>query len=294
MRTSPVFPRAPRPGNGPPPAKPGGGPLPGRRALLLAALMLLPALFAAQARAEPVRASYVVRAAGLTVMDVEASFDPADSTGGYVLELRTHMRGVAALFRSGTMTTRASGAWADGRPQPRRYVAQGVWGGEQRSTVLDYVDGQPVLRQLLPPLDADEREPVPAEARRGTMDSLSAVAALLRQVRDSGRCEAQAAVFDGRRRSVLSARTLGWEMLSGDWPGRALHCHFSGRLTHGFKLDDGPAERQRPQEGDAWLAEVHPGGPVLPVRLEVPNRWFGQTTISLVRIGEMPSAASRR
>ncbi|MDT8267916.1 hypothetical protein RQ832_32055, partial [Roseomonas sp. DSM 102946] len=69
--------------------------------------MLLPALSAAQARAEPVRASYVVRAAGLTVMDVEASFDPADSTGGYVLELRTHMRGVAALFRSGTMTTRA-------------------------------------------------------------------------------------------------------------------------------------------------------------------------------------------
>ena len=65
-------------------------------------------------------------------------------------------------------------------------------------------------------------------------------------------------------------------------------------MTHGFKLDDGPAERQRPQEGDAWLAEVHPGGPVLPVRLEVPNRWFGQTTISLVRIGEMPSAASRR
>ena len=290
MRTAPVFPRAicgdvSRDASW-------RGRLAILPAALLAGLSLL--LAAAPARAQPMKASYVVRAAGLTVMDIEASFDLSDSSGGYVLEIRTHMRGVASLFRSGTMTTRATGNWADGRPQPRRYVAQGVWGGEQRSTVVDYLDGQPVLRQLLPPLDTDEREPVPAAAQRGTMDSLTAVATLLRPVRDSGRCEAQAAVFDGRRRSELSARTLGWEMLSGNWPGRALHCHFSGRLTHGFKLDDGPAERQRLQEGDAWLAQVHPGGPFLPVRLEIPNRWFGQTTVSLVRVSEAPSLAAQR
>ncbi|MFC0407774.1 DUF3108 domain-containing protein [Roseomonas elaeocarpi] len=251
------------------------------RGALLGGVLLGLAGFARGAEAAPILATYEVRAAGITVMEIEARVD-LDAPPGYAVEVRARMRGVASVFRSGDMTTRVQGAWSGSRPQPSRYAAQGMWAGEQRSTVLDYVGGQPAIRQLIPPND-EERESVPPEAQRNTVDTLTAVAQLLRQAQDSGRCEGRANLFDGRRLTAMQARTVGWEMLTdANWKGRSLHCRFQGQLIGGFRKDDGPDDH-KPQEGNAWLAQPVEGGPFLPVRLEAPSRWFGATTITLVR-----------
>ena len=260
------------------------GAVPARRAraaLLLLALAVGPGA----AAAEPLRASYEVRAAGLRIMEVEAMIDLDAPRAGYALELRTRLRGVAAAFGSGEGVSRASGTWRAGQARPAGFSSDGVWRGQARTLLMDYPDGQPVVRRIAPP-DEEEREPVPEELRRGTLDSLSVLAQLMRNVAGSNRCEGRAAVFDGRRRIDFTAVTEGMQALpaSGEaWGGEALRCRFEGRQVAGFPRDQPPEDR-RPQLGTAWLAAPRPGTPPIPVRVEVPSRWFGALTATLVRV----------
>ncbi|MFC7544376.1 hypothetical protein ACFQU2_39970 [Siccirubricoccus deserti] len=79
----------------------------------------------------------------------------------------------------------------------------------------------PRLSAIEPPNET-EREAVPDALQRGTMDALSALAKLTRAVAETGRCDLQAAVYDGRRRADYAAWTLGFAPLpaGGAWSGR--------------------------------------------------------------------------
>lgn len=254
-------------------------------------------LLAGAAAAAPVQATYEVRAAGLRIMDVEAAVEldaPAGSGNApraYSIEMRTRLRGVASVLGSGGGVSRATGTWRGTLARPTAFNSEGTWRGRERRVRIDYPGGQPVLRQLVP-ADDDEREPVPEAARRDTLDSLSVLAQLMRNVGETNRCEGSAAVYDGRRRIDFVAVTEGVQRLppSGDsWAGEALRCRFTGNQTAGFPLDQPPAER-RPQEGVAWMAPPRPGAPPIPVRVEVPSRWFGAITATLVGVSA-PGAA---
>lgn len=258
----------------------------------LPALALLP-LLAAPAAAEPFRATYSVMAAGMTVMEIETVFDLA-SPAGYRIHMSTRLRGLAGMLISGQQVTAVQGAWAGSQARPARYETDGVWRGETRRILLEYPAGEPEVRALVPP-NAVEREAVPPEMARGTMDSLSALAQLSRAVAATQSCDATAGVYDGRRRTDFVARTQGWERLPGwrdTWAGDAIRCEFQGRQVAGFLLDqDRAAEWRRPQEGTAWLASVRPGTPPVPVRLEIPTRMFGRITAYLVRVAPEPRSA---
>ncbi|WP_376100358.1 DUF3108 domain-containing protein [Roseomonas sp. CCTCC AB2023176] len=253
-------------------------------------------LAASPLRAERVTADYVVQAMGVTVLEVRTVLDTDER--GYGIEFTSRLVGLpATLMGEGRQTTRATGTWTAAGVQPVSYVGQGTWRGDPRRTVLSWDGNRPVVRDLLPPNTA-EREEVPEAARRGTVDSLSAVAFLIRQVQREQRCEATTTVYDGRRLTQMSARTARWEMLPpvrGEWSGRALRCEFEGRLTAGFRSGDNPAEAGRPQPGTAWLAEVSPGA-IIPVRLEIPSRWFGTMSAHLVtaRVGTEEARAQPR
>ncbi|UFN50445.1 DUF3108 domain-containing protein [Roseomonas sp. OT10] len=249
---------------------------------LLLALLLAPAA----ARAAPIEAVYAVQAAGVTVVEATVQFD-FSTPDGYAIEVRHRTRGIASVFVSADMVSRTTGRWVDNRARPTRFSSEGTYRGEQRRTLLEYVNGQPAVRSLVPPNEG-ERESVAPELQRGTIDSLSGVAQLAQDIRRTGRCEGQARTFDGRRLTEFRVRTAGWEMIPparDTWSGRALHCRFVGQLLAGFRFDDDASDR-RPQEGDAWMAEVRPGEPPIPVRLEVPSKWFGSTVIILTRVGE--------
>jgi hypothetical protein len=260
-------------------------------AVLMLAVTALPVLGPRPALSEPLRAVYGVQAAGLQVMQLEVVFDLA-APGRYSIESRSRFTGVASLFSGGGATSRVDGTWQDGQVAPQRFMVDGVWRGEPRRVVLDYPRGDPVLRQLLPAADPD-REPVPSELRRNTIDSLSALAQLTRNLASSGRCEGRAAVFDGRRSAEFTARTLGRDILAPwrtAWHGEAIRCGFSGRQTGGFRRDD-DAEARAPQEGMAWMARPFPGAPFLPVRVQMPGRWLGPLTGYLLEVDAAPARA---
>lgn len=249
------------------------------RRLAALALLFLPAA----AGAQTLRASYEVHAAGMTVLELEAQFELAEA--GYRIETRFRTRGIAAAFAPGEQTSRVRGAFAGARAMPDDFVSEGVWRGRMRRIALDWQGTEPRVLELTPP-ETEEREPVPAPLRRGTVDVLSALAALARQVGQGGGCDLAAPVFDGRRRSDFTTRGEGREVIRpwrDAWHGEALRCRFEGRQVAGFRRDQVRAEAAAPQLGTAWIAAPYPGAPPLPVRIDIPTRWFGTATAVLLR-----------
>ncbi len=247
---------------------------------LAAALFLLccPAI----ARAEAVQAHYAAYSTGLNVLrlDVEFAVNPRD----YRVHVVYRTVGTVGMLIHAEQDTVVEGTFAGDRPAPRRFFSYGHMRGRPRVTQIDYPRGQPEIRTLTPP-NEEEREPVAAADQAGTVDSLSAMAQLVRQVNATGRCEGRSRTYDGRRLAELSARTAGQETLEptgrSSFAGAALRCDFEGRQLAGFRLDADRTAAQHPRRGSAWFAAATPGGPLIPVRMQFETDMIGSVTMYL-------------
>jgi hypothetical protein len=246
---------------------------------------LLPGAAFAQAPLS-LHATYDAYAAGMHVARVEAGlrFGP----WSYQVDLRYHTTGVTGFLVRGHQFDVVSGSWHGLTAKPFRFVGEGSWRGIDRLAEIDYQDGKPNTRQLVPQNDF-EREPVPDELRQNTIDTLSALAELVRVVDATGHCEAAARTYDGRRAVDVEAHTAGEDVLEptsrSSFAGRALRCDFSGQMLAGFRLGDDRERERRPMHGSAWLAAISAGGPRLPVRLTFATRWLGDATVYLTEVG---------
>jgi hypothetical protein len=258
------------------------------RLLLLVPVLLVPIPAPAQDAPE-LHATYDIYAAGLHVAQVDVALGVGPSH--YRLQLAYRTTGLVGFLHHGHQLNTVVGTWDAGKPQPRQFESIGVWGGDDKLTLIDYVHGEPLIRRLLPPRD-QEREPVPLALQRNSVDSLSALALLIRRVDDTGRCDASVHTFDGHRASEITAHTVGEEILPPTdrsvFNGEALRCDFLGQMLAGFLYrDDTPSDR-RPLHGSAWLATVVPGAPPVPVRLEFETRWFGYASMYLTMLSQAP------
>ncbi|WP_158924358.1 DUF3108 domain-containing protein [Acidisphaera sp. S103] len=231
-------------------------------------------------------AQYETYAAGIRVAEVEAGlwFGPFS----YQMTLGYHTTGLVGFLFRGHQFDRADGAWQGGRAEPSAFVGQGEWRGVGRLAEIDYRQGRPVIRTLVPP-NLAEREPVPEALQINTVDTLSALAELIHVVAETGRCETVVRTYDGRRAVEIEAHTVGEELLEANsrssFAGRALRCDFSGRMLSGFKFGDDRARDGRPMHGSAWLAPVVAGGSPVPVRMAFETRWFGDAVMYLTGVG---------
>jgi hypothetical protein len=231
-------------------------------------------------------ASYQTYAAGLHVAEVETGF--SFGPWNYQMNLEYHTTGMAGFFFRGHQFDYVTGSWRGGRATPSKFVGEGEWRGQERLAQIDYLQGRPSIRQLVPP-NANEREPVPDTLQSNTIDTLSALAELIHVVRGTGRCETAVRTYDGRRAVEIEARTVGEETLEStarsSFAGKALRCDFSGHMLAGFKFGEDRERESKPMHGSAWLAPVVAGGPPLPVRMVFETRWFGDATMYLTGVG---------
>jgi hypothetical protein len=238
-----------------------------------------------------VHLSYTGSALGLEVMKLDAAL--AMDRAGYRVDTALRTVGLLAGFAGIEQHSTVQGNWRGVRAEPRRFWSWGHLRGDPRETLIDYENGSPAVRSLIPP-NQGEREEVPASARGDSVDALSAIVSLVRRVAETGNCDGRARVFDGRRLSEISVRTVGQlRGEAGSFQGEALRCDFAGRQLAGFMLPDSDWQR-RPHGGSAWLARAVPAGPPLPVRLTFETSWVGDITLVLTDAGPGPLPQAAR
>jgi len=237
----------------------------------------------------PITGRYAAYVGGLNVLNLDASFDLNEPD--YRVEITFETAGVLATFLNGRQVSRVEGGVEPGpagRLLPATYRSDGLWRGRTRLTEIDYRADPPRIE--LDPPNTSERELVPAELQAGTVDALTALAALLRRVAATGRCEGEARLFDGRRVTDMTARTEGSETLAphryGSYSGTALRCGFEGRQVAGFWTGRDRTEQASPRSGTVWFASPAPGAPLMPVRIEADTGSFGRGIIHLTAVGQ--------
>ncbi len=249
--------------------------------LLVILGLLTPACAQAQQPAA-VHLGFVVYAAGLSVVRLQSEVEITPER--YRIDLAYRTTGLFGAFFSSEISSFVQGRWAGARPQPVMFASWGTLRGANRRTVIDYVAGQPKIRTL-EPADESDRDPVPPAMQHDTVDSLSAMAMLVRQVNSTGRCDGHTTMFDGRRLSEITSHTVGIENLEPEsrssFSGPALRCEMVGRQLGGFQHDVSEAELHKLHYSTAWLAAVVPGGQKLPVRVTFETRFFGHATAYL-------------
>ncbi len=97
-------------------------------------------------------------------------------------------------------------AGADGALQPQRYVAVRGKGDKAREVVMRYAQGVPQEVTLTPPRKRSRPYDIAHGEQGGTLDPVSAAAALLPDRPAAAACERVIEIFDGTRRSRI---TLG-------------------------------------------------------------------------------------
>jgi len=263
--------------------------------IVLAGTLLAGPAAWAQSPAE-MHASYATYAAGMEVAAVDA--DLLLGPYQYQVQLDYHATGLLGFFNHGRQHDEVDGIWHAGQPEPHAYVATGIWHGTAHRTLIDYRHGDPVVRELEPPDTG--RQPVPPNLQAHSVDTLSALALLIRQIARTRACDASVRTFDGRRATELSAHTAGWERLPqtgrSAYSGPALRCDFTSQVLAGFPTGSGGAKDHPPLHGSAWFAAIVPNGPPLPVRLRFETDWFGDavTYLTAAGPGAPPQVAQQR
>ena len=126
--------------------------------------------------------------------------------------------------------------------------------------------------------------------------ALSALAGLSRQVGTEQGCALSAPVFDGRQRSDFTAGNGRREVIlpwRDAWRGEALRCEVEGVQVAGFRFDGQWRENATPRRAVAWIAPPYAGAPPVPVRVDMPSRWFGTATAVLLRAEPMDRLQAR-
>ncbi len=274
-------------------------PPPHLRGCLAAVLALLAACAAVPAGARAattgtVTVAYEGFAHGLIVLKLSATLTMTKA--GYTGRLTMRTAGMVGWLVHMDNDSQVAGRFADGQAVPLTYDSTGSMRGVARTTHITYQNGVPHVAVLYPPVELD-RTAVPADQTAATMDTLSAMAALMREAGERGTCDGTAKLFDGRRLTALTAHTVGPETLPASskspYAGPTLRCDFEGVRLAGFVKADSEAQQRLPRRGTAWLAPLVPGAPPVPVRVAFENKLLGQVMLYLTSVSGSPGAVAQ-
>lgn len=211
--------------------------------------------------------------------------------GAYRVSAEARARGLLEWFSQwrGRAESRgrlvdAPGARAGVEPKPDLHRNRGEWRGDPRWSILTYdADGRVSAQDGSPP-DPNELTPIPDGSTRDTIDPISAIVAMAEAMQDGGLCEATLQLFDGRRRFDLTVTDGGVRDFAPNdysiFQGEARGCALEIERIGGFRIERSKyAETAR--DRTVWVGRPIPGGPAVPVRLEVETA-YGTAVVHLV------------
>jgi hypothetical protein len=261
-------------------------------AALAAVLVLAGPAAAEEGGAERLRLAYAIYAGGFDVLDATVLLDYAGRRYGVTVAARTEgLIGTLVPWQveassRGVLTSAPTGAPAGSRAMPERHRLDGTLRGEPRRVRLDYDRSGGVAAALVPPVEEEDRDPVPVELTRNTVDPLSAAIGALSAASAGQGCTGTAPVYDGRRRYDLKFQQRGQRVLEpsrySSFSGTAEVCEITWTLLAGRSRNprhrDDRTGRRAPLQ--VLLAPVVANGPKVPVRIEGESA-FGSLVIHL-------------
>jgi hypothetical protein len=272
------------------------------RAGLMAAVLALLVAEVPDVRAGPVPRTldlaYEVYAGGLLVAD--SDFSLQFLSGRFDARFTMEPRGISALLKKFRLQSQSDGLMAWHRVEPSRFRTE-YWKKDRRHrwVQIDYGDDPGPEVEAVPAPKKDRRAEVPETLRSGALDPISAALVLSDRVGRAGRCEAALDIFDGRRFFRVGLEDLGSVEIEsssgGTYRGPALKCRMNMEKVTGFS-DKELKKGRYPETMTALLAQVVPGGPWLPIRLEADHS-LGRMVVNLISVegqGFEPQRASRR
>jgi hypothetical protein len=138
--------------------------------------------------------------------------------------------GIAALLRKISYTGTAKGAVSGTRYTPFSYVEKSDNGKKQSTSKMTYARGVPSAVKYTPAREAREKEVSPA-SQGGTVDTLTALYAILRDVDAGQECQVSLKMYDGRYVSSIATS-------KPQAKGKAVVCSGQYRRIAGFKPED--------------------------------------------------------
>lgn len=253
-----------------------------RRASTLAAALALSAASAAQAG--ELRLDYRVYLGGLHVLTIAGALED-EREGGYRMTVFAHTDGLIAKFVDASYEAETAGRADGARARPVSYRGTSHDGDETGTSVAVTFNGDGATAVVFDPADDAPDEPMPADALAATVDPVSAMLTLMRTLADTGQCQAELRVFDGKRRYNLSSRDAGERMLKASrhapYGGPARECTVRVERIAGFR--EGRLAKRYPDKLSIFLAPVFPGAPPVPVRVHGDNL-FGALRMHLVNL----------
>jgi hypothetical protein len=269
--------------------------------VLFAAVALASALVqpASAASTGTLSATYDGYAHGVVALRLTASYE--FTPGAYSGRLEFHTAGMLGWMVHTESDSQVEGRFTNGSGPgisvaPMRFDSTGVQHGVNRLTRITYQNGMPTVTAIAPPVE-QERTPVSAGQTAHTIDTLSAIALLMRQVGQTGKCDGTAQTFDGRRLTSLVAHTVGQEKLPAqrkfNFDGETLRCDFVGTQLAGFVKNQDEDKLRRPKHGSAWLAPLVPGAPPMPVKVVFEHQALGLVTLYLTSVSGSSGAVAQ-
>lgn len=167
--------------------------------LLFAALVSVTAAVAAAQTTHT--ATYDLKLSGVRAGVV--SFSAVEDGRQYSAAARAQSSGLVSLVRNFSYDARATGRITSRGFIPTRYQESADTGERVSRAVMEYVGGVPQVKAYDPPQERRSRDVDPA-TQGGTVDPMTALFALLRDVPRAEVCRLDVPIFDGRRASRVT------------------------------------------------------------------------------------------
>lgn len=263
---------------------------PAQRGLAAALGLLLagPAAAVQQAAAPadvmaPLVMRYEAYVLGLPVVDFDFRLDANDRDYAFGGQVKTV--GLLRLIYRLDLSTLSQGRVGASDLHPLFHEQALRARGRDRTARLDYPGDGTVATSLVPAEDPGRPRPTPQQIAH-TLDPLTALLAIGREVAERGRCEGRFAVYDGRRRYDIVLSDDGVERLEKSaayaYDGEVRRCAAAAVKIAGFSWDQDYSPHTT--EGRVWFATPRRGAPALPVRIDFGSSW-GSVTVRLTGLG---------
>lgn len=250
----------------------------GAAALLVVLLVAAPGATHASAPATALDLRYDVYYSLLRLMTIESRSMVTPDV--YSLQSRMETVGVVGVLFPWTYRSEVHGRVRDARLAPDVFHSRSEFRDVVQQVSLRYGEDGPVGEVTPFRLDilgdGYTRDEVPLELRSGTIDPLTEIAALTRQLANGEGCAGVRHVYDGLRRYDIVYEDLGETVLEESsydaYAGRARQCRSRLVPLAGFFKPKDDEERDSLTAVTAWLMPPLPDVAPAPVRLLVEGR----------------------